>query len=72
MASYPLPGTNAERILNFVQENPGTTRNRIIEKLDMNPSVVKGAITTLTLKGLVLDKPDERSHHHYHARGPKL
>lgn len=65
ITTYPVPGTNAEKILEFVQANPTTTRYGIISKLEMNPGVVKKAMVGLIDAGLVKDVPDAQGHHHY-------
>lgn len=69
---YPLPGTHAETILNYVQENRGTTTNGVISALQMNPSVVRKCLSALIERGLVHDNKDDRGHHHYSARTPVL
>lgn len=66
--TYPRAGTNAERILDHVRENPGVSRNSIISTLELNPSVVKKTIKALMDHGLVSDDPDERGFHRYKVR----
>jgi DNA-binding MarR family transcriptional regulator len=70
--TYPRPGSNAERVLEYIQNHDGTTKNQIIGALKMNPSVVRGAVQMLVQKGLVTDRPDENRHHHYSAKVPVL
>jgi DNA-binding IclR family transcriptional regulator len=71
-ALYPLPGSNAERILEFIQQNPKATKNQIIRKLRMNPSVVRDILATLEEREFISDNRDERGHHHYSAKAPVL
>jgi predicted transcriptional regulator len=69
---YPLPGTNAERVLNFIIDNPETTTNKIIEKLAMNPTVARKCLKSLIEHSKIKDAPDENQHHHYTALGRVL
>lgn len=67
---YPRPGSNAERILDHIQENDGVTTNAIIRTLAMNPSVVRKCLASLIDRGFIVDKPDEAKNHHYSAKVP--
>ena len=69
---YPLPGTNAERVLNFIALNPDTTTNKIIEKLAMNPTVARKCLKSLLEHSKIKDMPDENQHHHYTVLGHVL
>lgn len=69
---YPLPGTNAERVLEYVLANPETTTNQIIEKLAMNPTVARKCLKSLIDHSKIRDEPDENGHHHYTAHGRSM
>lgn len=71
-AVYPLPGTHAETIRDYVIANPNTTTNGIIEGLKMNPSVVRKCLAVLVDRGVLVDAPDDNKHHHYTAKNSKL
>jgi predicted transcriptional regulator len=71
-ATYPRPGTHADRVLSHIKSNPGTTKNGIIEALKLNPSVVRDIMRILLNKNLVTDQPDSEQRHHYTAKAPKL
>lgn len=72
MVVYPQPGTMADRILEFIRDNPRVSTNRILTKLDLNPSPARKCIKALIERGLVTDRPDGKGNHHYTARSPKL
>ncbi len=65
---YPVPGTNAERILHFIISNPGTTTNGVITAMKMNASPVRKCLVALEAKGLIEDQPDEDGNHHYSVK----
>lgn len=69
---YPLPGTNAERVLNFVVSNPGVSTNKIIEQLRMNPTVARKCIKSLMEHSKIKDEPTEAGYHSYTALGRHL
>lgn len=66
---YPLPGTNAERVLNYIIANPGVSTNKIIEKLSMNPTVARKCVKSLLEHSKIKDNPTEAGHHSYTAHG---
>ncbi len=72
LKTYPMPGSNAERILNYIQANPGASTNKGITGLEMNPSVVRKCLTNLMTKGLLEDRPSQDGIHHYSAKAPTL
>ena len=65
---YPQAGTKAERVLEFIRDNPTTSRNAIISKLELNPSVVRKAVSALLEHEVIVDEPDERGFHRYTAK----
>lgn len=72
MTTYPVPGTNAERVLKFVIENPGTPTNNVITKLALNPSVARKCLAALQKRNRILDLPNEAGHHCWTAKGRAL
>lgn len=69
---YPQPGTWADRVLEFILQNPETTRTSIKKALNVNASVLRDCLRGLESKGLVTDTKDAQNWHHYTAKGPKL
>lgn len=69
---YPIAGTHAETILNYVQANEGTTTYGIITGLDMNPSVVRKCLRVLAEKGVLIDRRDKARNHRWSAKAPAL
>jgi DNA-binding IclR family transcriptional regulator len=65
---YPQAGTKAQRVLQFIRDNPKTSRNAIISQLDLNPSVVRKAVSALIDHGVIVDEPTEAGHHQYSAK----
>lgn len=62
---YPLPETNASRVLVFIRENPGTSTNNVITGLRMNPTVVRKCIANLLEHNKISDKVNDQGHHSY-------
>lgn len=69
---YPQAGTNAERVLQFILQNPGKSTNYIWNKLTMNPSVARKCLVNLEKAGFIEDKKDIDGNHSWHAKGPVL
>lgn len=67
-ATYPVPGSNAARILKYIQDHPETTTNGIITGMKLNPSVVRKCLGVLEEKGRIEDTRDAENHHHYTAK----
>jgi DNA-binding MarR family transcriptional regulator len=69
---YPRAGTNAERVLKFILDNPGKSTNYLWNQLDMNPSVVRKCLGNLEKAGFIEDKKDLDNNHQWYAKGPVL
>jgi predicted transcriptional regulator len=67
---YPQPGTNADRILQFIRDNPDTSISNITTKLNMNPSPTRDLLQALEAKGLIKDEKNGQGHHQYRVKGP--
>lgn len=65
---YPIPGSRADEILNYIRANPGCTKNSIITALKLNPGPTKKTCERLAEKQRVEDVLDEQGQHHYTAR----
>lgn len=65
---YPLPGTNAHRVLRCVQENPGISTNGVIVKLGLNPTVARKCLHGLLNNGKISDVLNSGGHHSYTVR----
>ena len=72
LKTYPIPGTNAERILTVISLNPGISVTGIVNKLRMNPSPTRACLKALLEHGLITDEQDANQHHHYTAKNPTL
>lgn len=64
---YPMPGTNADRILAVITVQPGISVSGLVNALKMNPSPTRVCLKALTKHGLIEDRPDNNGHHHYHV-----
>lgn len=67
VAAWPPPGSNSEKILMFVIQNPGCSTNKIIKGLRMNPGPVRSYLTTLIERGKVIDQETDQGWHSYTA-----
>lgn len=66
--TYPLPGSRAALVYDYIAANPGTTKNGVITALGFNASVVKKCVVSLLTNGRIVDKPDEKGYHHYRVK----
>ncbi len=62
----------ADRILDYIVENPKCTTNGILKALDLNPSPARKCLRTLLEHGIVKDEIDKDKHHHWRAVQSKL
>lgn len=64
-ATYPQPGSNAERVLNHLLVNPGLSTNALITTLGMNPTVVRKCLRGLESHEKIRDRPDGNGNHRW-------
>lgn len=69
---YPLPGTNAERVLAHLVANPGSSTNSIISALGMNPTVARKCITSLLQHSRIKDTAESENQHEWTPIGKSL
>lgn len=69
---YPRVNTMAERILDFIVDNPDVTTNTILKQLDLNPSPARKCLRTLLEHKIVTDTIDAAGHHHWKAVQSRL
>lgn len=70
-STYPIPGTNTDRILDCIKQNPGISVSGIVKGTGLNPSPVRTYIKNLLARDLIEDAVDEQGHH-YTAKGHRL
>jgi predicted transcriptional regulator len=51
---YPIAGTMAERVLDFVKANPGISSNAIIKEMDLNPSPARDCLRNLLVRKVIM------------------
>lgn len=62
---YPIPGTNTERILHFIRDNPGVSVSGILKETRLNPSPLRTYLSNLLDKDLIEDRQNSAGHHYY-------
>lgn len=65
MSTYPVPNTNADRIADFIEENPLCTRYAIAKATNLHQSTVDRAVTALVRHKVVFAQKDENGHQRY-------
>ncbi len=63
--TYPIAGTNADRILQTITEKPGISVTGLVNALGMNPSPTRQCIKALLEHGMIEDRPDPQAHHYF-------
>lgn len=68
LPEYPIEGTLAARILDYIEENPGCSSNEVINALQTNPSPTKKCLRLLVRRRVVTDSVTEEGYHSYKAK----
>lgn len=58
--TYPIPGTDAEKIARYVEAHPRCTRYAIAKDLGMNYAKVYELVGKLRRNGVLFDREDHR------------
>lgn len=66
--TYPIPGTNADKILKLIAEQPGISVTSIINQLELNPSPGRECIKALLEYEAIEDRPEPNGYHHYYVK----
>lgn len=68
LPAYPIEGTLAARVLDYIEENPHCSSNEIIKALDTNPSPTKKCLKQLVRRRVVDDNITPEGYHSYKAK----
>lgn len=69
---FPLPGTNNDKVLAYIRENPRVSTTGIKTKLGMNAAVVRKCIQDLLRYEKIVDFPNEQGHHQFEVKTEAL